>query len=547
MTKPGAKNDSLPDSNDSSEEEVMEEISRRDFIKYGLGGVGALIVGSGMPWLEKEVHGAVQAQTLNFTITDALKDMATHNVINSAQCYFWIFKEARLGPECPGPHIFATEGDTIEIVLTNALDEPHAFYIPGIFNSGPIAPGQTIRKNFTAYNAGTHLYYDNLNMPVNRVMGLHGAFIVMPKAPAAGHKFTPYSKPTANVQKLYDDFGTAPWWPGLSWEQGDPATNTVPFRQYIWLLHQASPNLFAAVGNFTPGLDYPADQFVQKFLHDPFDAVKPTLNNIPQYFTISGQSGHFSHTTPYICPTNRVGEPSLIRLLNAGLWSHSMHIHANHIFITAVNGVVQSNPIWVDVFTLQPMGIVDYTLPYMRPPDIPNVRGIGRADAGLPTVTAGRTTWPPNEELFTFMPGPAPAGITPFQVLGNSTGKDPNGNPISLGVQLSPMCYPMHDHSEPSQTSQGGNYNMGMISGINFTGDRNTPGGVTSFPNQPIVHGPGPLGVFRRPYRPRGLPGERAWQADHFEGEFLNRIEKGERKCHLQPQLIISPVSRLQA
>jgi hypothetical protein len=31
----------------------------------------------------------------------------------------------------------------------------------------------------------------------------------------------------------------------------------------------------------------------------------------------------------------------------------------------------------------------------------------------------------------------------------------------------------MHDHSEPSQTSQGGNYNTGMISGVYCSGDRN--------------------------------------------------------------------------
>jgi hypothetical protein len=49
----------------------------------------------------------------------------------------------------------------------------------------------------------------------------------------------------------------------------------------------------------------------------------------------------------------------------------------------------------------------------------------------------------------------------------------------------------MHDHSEPSQTAQGGNYNMGLISGINFIGDRNTPGAM-NFPNQPLIHGPGP-------------------------------------------------------
>ncbi len=235
----------------------------------------------------------------------------------------------------------------------------------------------------------------------------------------------------------------------------------------------------------------PSAEFVQKFLHDPFTPLRNT-NNVPNFFTISGQSGHFAHNTPYICPNHRVGEPIVIRVLNAGLWSHSMHIHANHVYITSLDGVVQENPFWVDVFTLDPLSIVEYVTPYMRPPDVPNARGIGRADAPRATNNGG-TTWPPNNELLTFMPGPAPAGATPFQVVGNLV----NGAGGSLGVQLSPLCYPMHDHSEPSQTAQGGNYNMGMISGINFTGDRNTPGGVTSFPNQPLLSGPGPgPGVF---------------------------------------------------
>jgi len=61
---------------------------------------------------------------------------------------------------------------------------------------------------------------------------------------------------------------------------------------------------------------------------------------------------------------------------------------------------------------------------------------------------------------------------------------------VDISVQLSPLCYPMHDHSEPSQSSQGGNYNMGLISGMNVTGDRNTPGAM-DFPNQPVVFPPG--------------------------------------------------------
>ncbi len=474
----------------------MKEVSRREFVKYSLGGMAALVVGSGMSSiLGDKAHAGARVETLNFHITDALKDMATHNTINSAQCYFWVYKEDRLPADCPGPIIFALEGDLVRINITNDLDEPHAFYLPGMFNSGVIAPGQTVRKSFIAKNAGTHLYFDNLNTPVNRVMGLHGTFIVMPKAPAPGHKFTPYSKPTAGVQQLFDDFGPTPWFPGMAWEDADPATNTPPFRTYVWLLHQASPNLFAEVGSLPAGQIIPADQFVNRFLHDPFDPVKPTTNAIPQYFTISGQSGHFGHNSPYLCPNRRVGEPCVIRLLNAGLWTHSMHIHANHMYITSVNGVVQSNPIWVDVFNLYPMGVVDYVNPYMRPPDVPNVRGIGRPDPGLPAGVSGGTTWPPFEEINSFIPGPAPAGATPFQVLGNQTARDVVGNPISLGVQLSPLTYPMHDHSEPSQTSQGGNYNMGLISGMNVIGDRNTPGAM-NFPNQPLINGPGPVGIF---------------------------------------------------
>jgi FtsP/CotA-like multicopper oxidase with cupredoxin domain len=42
--------------------------------------------------------------------------------------------------ECPGPSIYAVQGDTITISITNTLDEAHSFFIPGVFDSGPIAP-----------------------------------------------------------------------------------------------------------------------------------------------------------------------------------------------------------------------------------------------------------------------------------------------------------------------------------------------------------------------------------------------------------------------
>lgn len=471
----------------------MGNLSRRQFLKYAGGGLGALVVGSQLQWvLNSPFYAAAQVQSLSFRITDAIKGMVTDNSINPAACYFWIYKSSTpsLPPECPGPTIFATQGDTIQITLTNDLPEPHAFAIPGIVDSGPIQPGQTVVGSFTASRSGAFLYFDNLNSPVNRVMGLHGALVVMPAAPAFGRKFTPYDDPTPAVQKLFDDFGSSAHSPGLAWEQGDsnPASFAPPFRTYLWLLHQASPNLFEEVGSLPAGQIYPAQQFMDAFLRDAFSPTN--ANRIPQYFTINGQSGFFGHSNPFITPHLRVGEPCVVHVLNAGLMTHSLHLHANHFYVTSVNGVVQVSALWLDTFNIEPMHMADFVIPFHRPPEVPHQRGIGLPDPPLTSLAnpliPGSTphpVWPPTEELSMFFPA-----------VGTTAGN------IDISVQQSPLCYPMHDHSEPSQTSQGGNYNLGLIVGMNFTGDRTTPGGVTTFPNPPDEFPPNATGPAAPPF-----------------------------------------------
>jgi hypothetical protein len=195
--------------------------------------------------------------------------------------------------------------------------------------------------------------------------------------------------------------------------------------------------------------------------------VAGVFNRKPHFFTINGQSGFFSHHNPAITPMYRVGEPVVVRILNAGLWSHCYHLHANHFYVGAIDNVPQDNPIWIDVFNILPMRHVDYIIPFMRPPDVPNVRGVGRADAPLQTL-AGGLTWPPREELDRHHPGIDVNVVTNFAGTAQ----------VDLAMRQSPLCFPMHDHSEPTQTAQGGNYNNGMIAGMYFFGDRNTPGAL---------------------------------------------------------------------
>jgi hypothetical protein len=479
-------------------------VSRRRFLKYSAGGAAALVVGAMIPGVsDNPVYAAIPVESLNFCIEDAVKHMVTDNAINPATCYFWLYKEKHLPAEVPGPLIFTTQGQTVIITITNELDEPHSFVIPGMFDSGPIPPGKAVTKSFSASKTGTFLYYDNLNPPVNRVMGLHGAFIVMPAKAVAGHKFTPYATPTPAVQSLFDDLGVKPWFPGLSWQQGDsrPDSFAQPFRQYIWVLHEASPVLFEEVGSLPPGVIFSAATFVDRFINDPFIATGTdnitTFNHKPQYFTVNGQSGHFSHNTPFIAPFLRVGEPCMIRILNAGLFSHCMHIHSNHQFVLSVNGVVQQSVQWVDVYPANPLDTVDWLNPFIRPPDVPNSLGIGRTDLSqplpvdpTPVPEFGVVTLPDG----TMVAGNTPAGVTtwpPIQELHMAIPKQGTmaGN-VPIQGDLSPLCYPMHDHSEPTQTAQGGNYPLGLLAGMLFIGDRTLGPVVLNFPHRPQQFGP---------------------------------------------------------
>ena len=525
----------------------MKKINRREFIKYGTAGAAALAVAGKVPGMGVREARAAVTHTFNFTISDAIKEMHTHVQRNTATCYFWVYRWDNTGlrpnVEVPGPSIYVTAGDIVIFNVTNALDEPHALAIPALGadkTTGIIPVGQQRSLSFEVPNLpGAYLYYDNLSV-VNRVMGLHGAIVVMPLGtggdsfpdPTGTMQWSRYPYNSAimgqNVKDLFDILGVEgankPF-PGLAWHQGDsnPDSYTPPFRRYVWLEHQASPRLFEQVGrnaniSFTmvlpngttttvSGRARDPRTFVAAFTSDRFIATSndgrantaklDRFNFKPQFFLVNGQSGHFAHNSGTIIPMLRVGEPCMISLLNAGLMTHSHHLHANHFYLLAVGSVNNpvaaadfgqdgstDNPLWIDVYQVHPMTRQDWLVPYMRTPDVPNLRGIGLSDgvndASLESTGGGTTAgfpgslahpvWPPVEEFTMHHP---PLGTIRKNFLGT-------GN-VDIAQRQSPLCYPAHDHSEPSQTSQGGNYNTGLIGGMYVIGDRNTAGSM-NFP-----------------------------------------------------------------
>jgi len=403
-------------------------MKRRKFLQLGLTGVAAMSLaplvacrngngngsGSGNGSADGGSSGGGDTSDSDLIVNLSIEE-ALFGMVDGTLVYMWAFQDRNSSlstlPRMPGPVISAVSGQRVRVTVTNHLDEDHAFSVldlPG--TAMVIPPGESRSVDFAAPAAGTYLYLDHLNEPVNRVLGLHGALVVLPE-----NGNTPYSVATEAVQQLFDDLGTTAHFPRhahspAGWQRE---------RTRIWVMHQVDPRFNQRVRNGE--VINPAD------LRENF---------LPRYFTINGKSGVFASHDAATTLTGRIGQPMLVRILNSGLFTHSNHLHANHFYVTAVNNRVQDNVFFLDTFSAYPLDRVDWLVPFKRPPDI----------AGNPAL--------PVRDLL--------ANELRLTISG------PHGSP---GVRQSPLVYPMHCHNEVSQTAAGGNYPQGSMTHFEFLGD----------------------------------------------------------------------------
>ena len=354
-------------------------MNRRQFLAYG--GVGAAVSASTTAY----------AQSAS-TVFDLTIEPVDVEMIDGRVLYQLLFYSA-VTP-APRPVLRMREGERVTVRVRNNAPEAHGFAIPGVSGSSiaAIPPGQTGQATFTAPRGGTYLYLDPTNAPAHRLLGLHGALVVAPANPrTASGVVTPFSQSslTSAATLLFEAMRDAP---GARY-RGDPWK---PEREKVWLFSQVDPALSEL-----------AD------LRRPIDGPTIARTFAPRYFTINGLSGFDSSEDESIKPKGYVGQPILIRSLNAGGVTHAPHIHGNHVLecsgIDATGAVVvRDNIIERDSWTMRPLDRKDMLLPFERPQDVPPA------------------AWPPKEEPF-------------------------------------PMRYAMHCHTEMSQTAGGGNYPQGLV------------------------------------------------------------------------------------
>jgi hypothetical protein len=436
-------------------------MQRREFLRYG--GAGLLAAAAPLMGRSREAHAVCavgqSACSISLAINSTPVEMIDGKVFNMLGIRRLATSPGEISdvvPRVPGPVLRVIEGQTVTIQVRNDRPEAHSLVftgvpalagVPGTSARINIPARSTASLNFVAPVAGTYMYHDpsHPSQHLYRLLGLHGILVVHPlNGNALGSSgplpsITPYSMDklavvdagaAATISSVFNAFGTTNRFQGGKWV---PSALAKEFdkQERIWLFSQVDPDFNTLIkpnGVFRLA----TDPVIKRSVPLPTTPGEVIAGWVPRYFTINGKSGFDLSENPSVVVANYIGQPTLLRIANAGLCHHATHIHGNHLLELAHSYVtddglsppeaasrtglpgepiVHDNILERDVWPTWPMQVRDMLLPFEVPPDIPS--------------------WDK------FVSG---ANQEPF-----------------------PLRYVMHDHCEMGTTAAGGNYPQGAV------------------------------------------------------------------------------------
>ena len=287
-------------------------------------------------------------------------------------CY--LIRRGTWASEFPARTIIVETGTEVRLRIHNRLGQPHRFAIEDVVRTPPILPGQSYDLSFPAPAAGTYLYHDPTNAPVERVLGLFGVLLAVP---------------ARDRWRLTDG--------GVEFE-----------RQWLWLCHDVDPEWGrrAHAGERIDPTEMPEPRYFRLNDKSGYDSLGVTADEEHNHFThehtiVTG----FPRQTDVrdfskAAPGGSVSTGALVRLVNAGVVTHQMHFHGNHVWTVSRNGhhfprtagrFVDGHPVlqqWEDVIELDPLDRKDVVLPMKRPPDMTDEVWEARTGTGSTRCTA---------------------------------------------------------------------------------------------------------------------------------------------------------------
>ena len=282
-------------------------MKRRDFLKSTVAGAAGFAV-SGLTLF---APATARAATVDVGLT---AEGVFKTMVDGTSLFTWQFRDTSggTGPGALTSGLVVTEGDVVNVTVSNDLDRAINFEIPGVLTgTAAVAPGASQTYTFTAPAAGSYFYTDGVNGEIGRAMGLAGPLVVMPADGSSA---------------LYS---------------GGPAFN----RQYTLVLSEFDDRLNSAVqaGGSYNMADYE-----------------------PNYFFANGLSYPDTASDGDTLVAMNVGEDVAIRFINAGAITNPMHFHGYHVNVASRNRGVVSDVIEKDTVLVDIGECVDVVLPVVQ-------------------------------------------------------------------------------------------------------------------------------------------------------------------------------------
>jgi len=280
-------------------------MKRREFLQKGAGSTMAFAL-SGLIMTQSSAQAAGNTVTYNFTAEGNYQTLVDGNSIFS-----WSLNDnaGDSGPGALRSGIIVTEGDTVNVTVSNTLDRNINFVVQGVTGSTPaVTPGNSRTYSFVAPSAGTYMYTDDVNGFIGKAMGLAGPLIVMP---ADG------SQALTGASDTFDKQYT------LFMSDMDDRLNASIEAGGTYNIADYEPNYYFVNGLIFPDTKYDDETFM----------------------------------------TMSVGDDIAVRFINGGVIEYPMHFHGYHVHHKTTNRAAITDVGEKDTVLVRPNQTADVILP----------------------------------------------------------------------------------------------------------------------------------------------------------------------------------------
>ncbi len=266
----------------------------------------------------------------------------------------------------PGPEIRVKEGEWIKVNLTNKTHDFHTIHWHGMYvpcemdgvplgTQYPVGYNQTFTYLFRAQPAGTHFYHCHNMTNMHIQAGLYGSLIIEPATEDIVQKTFPYDREYTLVLSEVDT--------EFLREQMNDMLRMGHVMDYM----NSSSKLMAKMDGHMMGWFADKETF-QKAVKEgwvpPYhrSMTGPGRRIEPNFFMINGR--------PYPMTEHlhiKTGENIRVRLINAGLMLHNMHLHGHDFWHVCTDGSPLITPIRMNTIPVNPGSSADILIQGTNP------------------------------------------------------------------------------------------------------------------------------------------------------------------------------------